>query len=71
MNGYQTEPDPQMMFVAPVGPWHDWFAWRPIRTYDQRLVWFRRCRRRCLQLHQHLDGAPQFSWQYHCEGPTE
>lgn len=64
---YQTEPNPQMRFADPVGPWHDYFAWWPVRTYDQRLVWLRWCRRRCLQKKQFLDGGSDFSWQYHCE----
>lgn len=60
-----ADPEPKMMFTDPVGPWHWWFAWHPVRTFDQRLVWLRWCRRRCMQKHQYLYGGPDFSWQYH------
>ena len=29
------------MFGDPIGEWHQWFAWRPVFTYDRRLVWLR------------------------------
>lgn len=61
------DPNPQMMFGSPIGPWHDWFAWFPIQTYDQRFAWLRRVRRRCVQKHQHLTGGADFWWQYHVE----
>ena len=61
------DPDPKMMFTSPVGPWHDHFAWLPVRTYDRRLVWLRWVRRRAMQKHQYLTGGPDFSWQYHRE----
>ena len=57
-------PNPKMMFTSPVGEWHRWFAWKPVRTYDQRLVWLRIVGRRCMQKHQYLQGGPDFSWQY-------
>ncbi|QIG76661.1 hypothetical protein EVC28_037 [Rhizobium phage RHph_I1_23] len=60
-----SDPNPQMMFGEPVGPWHDWFAWFPIRTYDQRLVWLRWVRRRSILKHWYLHGGPDFWWQYH------
>lgn len=60
------DPNPQMMFGTPIGPWHDWFAWFPIQTYDQRFAWLRRVRRRCVQKHQYLTGADRW-WQYHVE----
>jgi hypothetical protein len=60
-----TDPDPKMMFIDPVGDWHWWFAWHPVRSYDQRFIWLRWCRRRCMQKHQYLTGGPDFSWQYH------
>ena len=62
------DPNPKMMFGDPVGPWHDWFAWFPIRTYDQRFAWFRWVRRQSVQKHQYLDGGPDFWWRYHIEG---
>ena len=27
-------------------PWHAWFAWRPVRLLDRRLVWLKRVYRR-------------------------
>lgn len=62
-----TEPDPKMAFCFPIGPWHDWFAWHPVRTYDRRLVWFRWCRRRAMQTNLHLHGPLHFWWQHHVE----
>ncbi len=60
------DPNPPMMFCAPVAPWHDWFAWFPIRTYDQQLVWLKKVRRRSMQVHFFLSpgGGDRF-WQYH------
>lgn len=56
--------DPLPEFGLPVGPWHRWFAWRPVLTYDQRLVWFRSLSRRCIQKHNYLDGGAEFWFQY-------
>lgn len=61
------EPNPQMMFMFPIGPWHDWFAWFPVRTYDHRWAWLRSIRRRRLQTHDYLDGPMSCCWQYHRE----
>lgn len=55
--------DPRPMFGDPIGPWHRWFAWLPVRTYDGRRVWLRTIWRRGIQLHGHLPG-PGFWWQY-------
>lgn len=52
------------MFGDPIGEWHQWFAWRPVFTYDRRLVWLRRVLRRCIQKHLWLRGGPEFWWQY-------
>lgn len=62
-----SDPNPKMIFADAVGPWHDWFAWFPVRTYDQRFVWLRKCRRRAMQKHQYLYGGPDLWFQYHCE----
>lgn len=67
MSARQTEPNPRHVFFDAVGPWHDWFAWYPIRTYDYRLCWMRFVRRRRLQKHYWLHGGPDHAWQYHCE----
>lgn len=63
-----SDPNPQMFFCEPVGPWHDWFAWFPISTYDNRLVWLKTVRRRRMQKHYYLHGGPNSWWQYHEEG---
>lgn len=63
-----SDPNPKMMFGDPIGPWHDWFAWFPIRTYDQRFAWFRWVRRQSVQKHQYLTGGADFWWRYHIEG---
>lgn len=63
----QTEPNPQPLFGDPVGPWHDHFAWLPVRTYDNQLSWFRWVRRRRIQLHNYLGHGPDAWWQYHNE----
>jgi hypothetical protein len=66
------EPDPKPFFGDVIGPWHDHFAWLPIRTYDQQLVWLRWCRRRQV-VKLHLGGAgaeADFWFQYHAE-PVE
>jgi hypothetical protein len=54
----------QPRFGNPVGPWHNWFAWKPVQTYDMRWVWLRRVRRRCIQKHEYLTGGADFWWQY-------
>lgn len=48
-------------FGMPIGPWHRWFAWRPVWTRDCGWVWLKsviRCRHQTLP---HLDG-PTFEW---------
>ena len=59
--------DPIPMFGCPIGPWHDHFAWLPIRTYDRRLAWFCWVHRRCIQKHSYLTGGADFWWQYRLE----
>lgn len=49
------------MFGNPVGPWHRWFAWRPVATIDRGLVWLRRVNRRRYQSKPYLPG-PTFTW---------
>lgn len=60
-----TEPRP--MFGDPIGPWHPWFAWLPVRSYDHRLAWMRFVSRRRIQLHHYLTGGPDQWWQYSIE----
>ena len=49
------------MFGDAVGDWHWWFAWRPVLTYDERIVWLRIVWRRRIQSKDFIDG-PMFSW---------
>jgi hypothetical protein len=56
--------DPTPMFGRPVGCWHAWFAWKPVRTFDRRLSWLRWVKRRCIQKHDYLDGGADFWWQF-------
>lgn len=65
---FPSEPDPRPTFGDPVGPWHWWFAWKPVRTYDNRRVWLRWVRRRNVQKHEYLHGGGDRWWQYHSEG---
>lgn len=60
----RAEPNPQPFFGDAVGPWHDHFAWLPIRTYEQQLVWLRWVRRRSVR------GGTAIWFQYHAE-PVE
>ena len=55
---------PSPRFGDAVAPWHIWFAWRPVRTWDFRWVWLRKVRRRLIQLHWYLYGGPEHWWQY-------
>jgi hypothetical protein len=55
---------PRPRFGEQVGPWHWHFAWWPVRTYDQRLVWLRWVERRCIQKNEYLYGGGDFWWQY-------
>lgn len=61
------EPNPTPLFADAIGPWHDHFCWLPIRTYDQRLVWLRWVRRRCVEKRDFLRGGPDAWFQYHDE----
>lgn len=55
---------PQPQFGTPIAPFHKWFAWYPIKTYDHRIIWLRPVWRRRIQKHQHLNGGPNDWWQY-------
>jgi hypothetical protein len=56
--------DPTPFFGLPVGDWHAWFAWKPVRTFDGRLCWLRWVKRRYIQKHACLSGGPNFWWQF-------
>ncbi|MER9912841.1 hypothetical protein NKJ71_19635 [Mesorhizobium sp. M0050] len=66
----RAEPNPTPFFGDAIGPWHDHFAWLPIRTYDQRLVWLKWCRRRevmKLYLFEGVGTGTEIWFQYHIE----
>ena len=44
-----------------LGETHKWFAWRPVTTYDGRLVWLKTVWRRRYQTKDFLDG-PMLTW---------
>jgi hypothetical protein len=52
------------LFGDPISDWLPWFAWKPVRTFDRRLVWLRWVCRRCIHKHEHLFGGDDFWWQY-------
>lgn len=52
------------MFGWPVAGWHRYFAWKPVQTFDGRLMWLRFIHRRLIQRHDYLDGGPDNWWQY-------
>jgi hypothetical protein len=55
---------PNPLFGVPVAPWHMWFAWRPVRTWDGQIIWMRWVWRRWIQKKLHLIGATTMWWQY-------
>jgi hypothetical protein len=62
-------PGHKPMFGYPVGPWHWWFAWYPVRTWDGRMTWLRKVKRRLVQKNLHLSGPPADWFEYHrCDG---
>jgi len=67
------QPAHKPMFGKPVAPWHWWFAWRPVFTWDNRLVWLVPVKRRRIQKHSYLSGLDlgwmeyHFPWGY-CDG---
>lgn len=57
-------PDPKPMFGFPIGPWHDYFAWWPVKTYDNRTIWFQWVKRRCIQANDWIDTRQEHWFQY-------
>ena len=51
-------------FCGPVAEPHDWFAWKPVKTWDGRWVWLRKVRRVLVQAHEYLPGPSRPFWSY-------
>jgi hypothetical protein len=45
-------------------PWHWWYAWRPVRSIDGRLLWLRTIKRRQFYFPVGLPGAPGPMFEY-------
>jgi len=60
---------PDLIFGSPIGPWHKWFAWRPVFTYDRRFVWMKTVWRQAIQKHDYLDGGRDFWFRFSIEEP--
>lgn len=56
--------DVRPMFGTAIGPWHEWFAWRPVETHDFGWVWMRWVWRQRYMKNSHLDG-PDFRWWFY------
>lgn len=51
-------------FGRAIAPWHHWFAWYPVPTWDGRWSWLRTLHRRWVQKHDYLTGGPLGWWEY-------
>ena len=51
-------------FGNPVAQPHTWFAWKPVRTWDRRWVWFKTVRRCLIAKHDYLHGPDWEFWSY-------
>jgi len=60
-----SDPTHKPLFGAPVSPWHWWFAWYPVKTWDGRYCWLVPVMRRRIQKHNYLDGGPNDWMEYH------
>ena len=52
------------LFYGPVGPWHRWFAWRPVNTITHGWVWLRTIERQRVQTKLNLPGPIDQRWDY-------
>ena len=60
-----STPNHRPLFGTPIAPWHWWFSWHPVGTWDGRIVWLVPVMRRRIQKHSYLTG-PDFNWwEYH------
>ena len=51
-------------FGGPIGPVHDWFAWRPVRLWWGKWVWLRTVRRARICKFCDLPGPDWQIWSY-------
>ena len=58
------------LFGSPISPWHRWFAWRPVRTYDRGWRWLVPLWRRRYQTKLNLPGPTDRWFGYYVEGPS-
>lgn len=59
------------LFYGPIGPWHRWFAWRPVNTVTHGWKWLRPVERRRVQSKMHLTGLIDQCWQYRVTGGAQ
>lgn len=62
-----TAETPSPLFYNAIGPWHRWFAWRPVDTVTHGWIWLRVVERRRIQLKLSLPGPIRQDWQYRKE----
>lgn len=62
MSGDQTNYKPAFGFA--LGPYHRYFAWKPVDTFDRGWRWLCFVERRRIQKHDYLDGGSSRWWQY-------
>ena len=51
-------------FGVAIGPWHEWFAWRPVETHDYGWTWMRWGWRQRYMKKPHLD-RPDMRWWFY------
>lgn len=57
----------RLMFCTAVGPWHRWFAWRPVNTVTHGWRWLRYVERQRVQSKVSLPGPLVSFWDYRTE----
>ena len=58
-------PKHRPMFSQYASPWHKWFAWRPVTTWDGRLVWLKVVYRRRIFPSLLIEGCADPWMEYH------
>ena len=54
----------RFMFCDAIGPWHPWFAWRPVNTITHGWVWLKTIERQRVQTKWLLPGPINQFWDY-------